>query len=362
MPTRREDFTAYCPGSDYAELCERLGTEINDDEPLLRRTKAHSRDGLLPMNPRIDRSEVRGIWRVLACQCFGGQHVSLTGRMTKTPLDGRPFWPGKPLRSVRPTISAPLVSDGEIWNVARPLCREIPFGNDLAGLIVVAGRTGSGKSTYARCLVKWCLDGLRKRQKQRPPHVVTFEDPLELQLVTSPKEAQRRGFDYTARQKGVDVVTLEDAVTDALRQTPAIFFAGETRDSNDWQHLLRLAATGHLVITTTHAGSLIEAMDNILRAISAVTPSHRSQVASKVAALIHIRQHDSFFVPSLWRNTPTSIAALTSEGLGSMVPQRVGIVGHKHNGTVGRTSFVEKVYPTKRALLNQALQWDLRGE
>ena len=53
-------------------------------------------------------------------------------------------------------------------------------------------------------------------------------------------------FASRRREKGKDVACLDEAINDAKRQTPACFFIGEIRDSNDWQRAVAFAGTGHL--------------------------------------------------------------------------------------------------------------------
>lgn len=95
--------------------------------------------------------------------------------------------------------------------------------------------------------------------------------------------------DYTPREKGKDAMSIKEAVMNALRQTPKVLFVGETREIGDWSRLLDFAGTGHLVVTTAHAGSLVEAMANLLRAVEARRPTKRSEVADRTLALIHLR-------------------------------------------------------------------------
>jgi hypothetical protein len=113
------------------------------------------------------------------------------------------------------------------------------------------------------------------------------------------------GVNYTARQKGRDVGLLEEALADALRQTPTVVFVGETRDRKEWELLLNFAATGHLVVTTAHAGSLVEAMHNIFEARRVKTRAQRSEVAHKLLGVIHLKGDKiPFFPDSLFKRPP----------------------------------------------------------
>lgn len=212
------------------------------------------------------------------------------------------------------------------------------------GLVIVTGATKSAKSEIARGLIELYLQG--KEKSKRRHHLVTFEDPVErfyiyeqvngcspwaaVQLSTDPAT----NSDYTPRQKEKDAHRLQEALNDALRQTPALFFVGETRDREEWKVLLDFAATGHLILTTAHAGSLVEAMHKIFEALQVETAADRSEIANKLLGVVHLRRHELEFLegnvkkrpntlfPALWRRTPRGIAALTCDGLASLVPYR----------------------------------------
>lgn len=195
-------------------------------------------------------------------------------------------------------------------------------------------------------------DKLRKEFKKhkgypygRRPHLVTFEDPIEEFFVkpdyeaTPPALATTRaggfGVDYTPRELGKDVRDLTQAFEDALRQTPTVFFVGEVRDTADWKKILGFAATGHLVVTTAHAGSLLEMMTKILSAVEADTSAKRRFYAEKIRAVVHMRAFGSNFseatgaaiekrsllLPSVWRRTEKGLSGLTGTGFGAVVPQ-----------------------------------------
>jgi hypothetical protein len=209
------------------------------------------------------------------------------------------------------------------------------------GLVVLCGSTNSSKSLIARGLIHRFLEARRhvpgKPVQSRRPHLVTFEDPIEKFFISSeekelrelPKitQAGRWGVDYTPREKGPDkdVPNLKQAFADALRQTPAVFYIGEVRDRSDWVDALEFAGTGHLVITTAHAGSLLEMMMKILSAVGADIPARRRLYAGKILSVIHLKSFGSvegreLLLPSFWRNTEQSLATLTASGFAGIIP------------------------------------------
>jgi hypothetical protein len=183
----------------------------------------------------------------------------------------------------------------------------------------------------------------------RRTHLVTFEDPIEKLLFKTDgtrgklatQVAREYGVDYTPREKGTDVGSLKEGFRDALRQTPFAYYVGEVRDGEQWREVLEFAGTGHLVVTTAHAGSLLEMMMKILSSVQATTAARRRLAAEKILALVHMRSFGQFpaapratapgpapaapaplglLLPSVWRNREKGLAALTATGFSSIVP------------------------------------------
>ncbi len=264
------------------------------------------------------------------------------------------------------------------------------------GLLVITGETNSSKSEIATGLIHKYLDE-QKATSRRPPHLVTFEEPIEkfyasVGVSEAPNlsvkmPAQESGIDYTPRERGganqdgKDVEALKEALEDALRQTPTVLFVGETRDKADWRRLIDFASTGHLIVTTAHAGSLTEAMHKIFEALRIKTAAERSEIANCVLGIVHIRGDagSKLLVPAVWRRTLPGKHALTAEGLSSLLPYkpkdddgRVGCLGRAW--FAGRLEDVDK---QKRAdeetteqtratvawevVMKNAIRWDLEG-
>lgn len=261
---------------------------------------------------------------------------------------------------------------------------------EMSGLIVISGSTNSAKSLITRGLIHLYLENiLNSGNQKRRPHLVTFEDPIEKyfaadtyapsglhsQLDVSMMALEKK-IDYTPRQHVADVKTLKASLKDALRQTPKVFFVGETREKNDWRELIDFAGTGHLIVTTAHAGSLIEAMHKIFLATEAKTPADRREVASRLLAVVQLKRTEintykyGALVPTLWRRVPKGLNALTSEGLASVLP-------HSHSDAaqpcscLGRKYFAENLMQLAKdrqlpeaimsALITKAIEWDLQG-
>ena len=123
------------------------------------------------------------------------------------------------------------------------------------GLILVAGPTGSGKSTTIAAL----LDRINQR---RQAHVITIEDPVEF-LHPSQRSLVNQ------RQVGHDVATFHQALLDAMRQDPDVILVGELRGLETIRTAITAAETGHLVLATVHAGDTKTAVERLVSAYSA---------------------------------------------------------------------------------------------
>jgi type II secretory ATPase GspE/PulE/Tfp pilus assembly ATPase PilB-like protein len=112
------------------------------------------------------------------------------------------------------------------------------------GIILVCGPTGHGKSTTLAAAVPW-LDTRNKR-------VLSVEDPVEYRLrsVTQAPVSPRLPF--------------ASALRAFLRHNPDIIIVGEIRDSETASLAMRLALTGHLILTTVHANTAIQAVCRLL--------------------------------------------------------------------------------------------------
>ncbi|EEF57057.1 type II secretion system protein E [Pedosphaera parvula Ellin514] len=118
-------------------------------------------------------------------------------------------------------------------------CSELKqFLQQNAGLLLLTGPAGSGKTTtiYA------CLKHLAEMGGR---HVITVEDPAE-QIIP--------GIMQTEVNEARDL-TFSTAARHLLRQDPQVLVIGEIRDAETANIAVRAALTGHLVITTLHAGS-----------------------------------------------------------------------------------------------------------
>ena len=118
------------------------------------------------------------------------------------------------------------------------------------GLILVVGSTGSGKSTSLAAMIN-------HRNQNVTGHILTIEDPVEF-LHTHKKSV------VDQREVGLDTVSYEVALKNAMREAPDVILIGEIRDRATMQHAIAYAETGHLCISTLHANNANQALDRIV--------------------------------------------------------------------------------------------------
>jgi len=119
-----------------------------------------------------------------------------------------------------------------------------------AGMVLVTGPTGSGKSTTLATMVDTI-------NRQLNGHIITIEDPVEF-------VHQHQNCLITQREVGVDTASWDNALVNTLRQAPDVILIGEIRDRDTMEYGIQFAETGHLVLATLHANSSNQALDRII--------------------------------------------------------------------------------------------------
>lgn len=119
-----------------------------------------------------------------------------------------------------------------------------------SGLVLVVGATGTGKSTTLAAMIDY-------RSKARTGHILTIEDPIEFTF-------QHKKSIVGQREIGIDTLTYENALREAMREAPDVIMIGEIRDRETMKAALSFADTGHLVLSTLHAINANQALDRVL--------------------------------------------------------------------------------------------------
>lgn len=138
-----------------------------------------------------------------------------------------------------------------------------------AGLVLVTGVTGSGKSTT--------LAALMARMNQRARRkVVTLEDPIEFYLPAGQSVVDQR-------QLHTDFPNFPTAISTVLRQDPDVILVGEMRDTDTIRAVVEAADTGHLVLSTLHTS---DAASSIARVIDFFPADQQPSIRSKLAYVL----------------------------------------------------------------------------
>ena len=118
------------------------------------------------------------------------------------------------------------------------------------GIVILAGVTGSGKSTTIAAMLNY----VNTRERC---HIVTIEDPIEFTFKDDKCIINQR-------EVGIDVIDWNTALKHAVRQDPDIILVGEMRDRETFNAAMHAAETGHLVFGTIHASTAPSTISRIL--------------------------------------------------------------------------------------------------
>ena len=152
---------------------------------------------------------------------------------------------------------------GEVGMVIRHIKTDIPSIDSLGlpvilqelitrkrGLILVVGATGSGKTTTLASMID-------HRNATSTGHILTLEDPIE--FVHHHKKSI-----VDQREVGIDTLSFENGLKNAMRQAPDVILIGEVRDMEGMKNALAYAETGHLCLATLHANNANQALERVI--------------------------------------------------------------------------------------------------
>jgi twitching motility protein PilT len=137
------------------------------------------------------------------------------------------------------------------------------------GIVLVAGSTGSGKSTTLAAMVEHINSNFKK-------HLITLEDPVEFAFEDNQSVIEQREI-------GLDTVSFHHALKNVLRQDPDIIMVGEMRDDISFTAAMSAADTGHLVLSTLHTTTAALSVTRILDFFKA---EEREQVRRQLAGTL----------------------------------------------------------------------------
>jgi twitching motility protein PilT len=141
------------------------------------------------------------------------------------------------------------------------------------GLILVTGKTGSGKSTTLAAMI----DDINARVKG---HILTIEDPIEF-------VHPRRNCLVSQREVGVHSPSFSEALHSALREDPDVVLVGELRDLETMGIAVTAAEMGILVMGTLHTNGAAATVDRMVNAFPADKQAHvRTMLSTSLRGVI----------------------------------------------------------------------------
>ena len=142
-----------------------------------------------------------------------------------------------------------------------------------SGMILVTGKTGSGKSTTLAAMI----DDINSRLKG---HILTIEDPIEF-------VHPRRNCLISQREIGAHAASFASALLSALREDPDVILVGELRDLETISTAITAAEMGILVMATLHTNGAAATVDRIVNAFPADKQSHvRTMLSTSLRGVV----------------------------------------------------------------------------
>lgn len=212
-----------------------------------------------------------------------------------------------------------------------------------SGAIIVAGVTGSGKSTTGQRIMSGYPSGLSK---------ITIEDPVEYPIPNAHQIPIQRDLANTKESQS----KYREVVASIMRSDPDIVMLGEVRDTDSAQTMMQLAESGHVALTTLHAHLITTIVPRLVNPEVGLT--RQALTAPNILTLLVYQALSPILCPECAMTTAQAksadaeaarVASQVHElGLSSDVlrwKRPTGCAHCKQRGTVGLTVVAEMMMP-----------------
>ena len=230
-------------------VCYRVNGSIKKDEEKGFLTKEEMKKifgELMEMDAAGDSKKARFIEDSLRKNGHAGFSVTVSGtrfRVQASHYDGGYYVVMRVLKEKPPSLSELGFPEKTVNGLKTVIRRK-------AGIFLVVGATGSGKSTTLAAIID-------QINASFPKNVITLEDPIE--YVFEPKRGN-----VIQKELGRDFDSFYEALRSALREDPDVLLVGEIRDRETLELAMELAETGHLVFGTLHTNTVVSTIQRIV--------------------------------------------------------------------------------------------------
>lgn len=159
----------------------------------------------------------------------------------------------------------------ESLGIPQPVAQRMNLKHEKAGLVLITGITGSGKSTTLDAIIDM-------NNRDNAAHIVIIGHPIEY-MHTSKQSLVRH------REVGPDVKSFRLGAIEALRQDPDIIVVGEMRDPQTIATVLEITDSGHKAFTTLHTSS---AIDSIHRIVAEFPSDEQDRIRNRLADVLSV--------------------------------------------------------------------------
>ena len=219
--------------------------------------------------------------------------------------------------------------------------------NQQQGLILVTGKTNSGKTTTLNALI----DDINIKQNKK---ILTLESPIEFKHTSKKSVIVQKEVG-----PGKDTLNYFDGVKNALREDCDILVIGEIRDKETMEAAIDMAESGHLVIGTLHTKSCAETIDRMINFYEVRDQATIKNLLSALLKLVisqrllkSVDEKELILVPEVMVVDNTVSACIRKEKF-SVSEIEDAIQGNIEKGSISLINSLAKLYVDGKLSLNQ---------